>query len=148
MKELIEDIFARVNDKSTAICITTNGMIKKDGKLVMGAGVARLAKDRFIGCDEVLGALVKVRGNIVQQFWNNPCLVSFPTKGNWQDLSTLNRIEQSTIQLLEWSNRNPVYKTIILPQPGTMNGGLQWQDVRPILTKVLTDDKFIVINKE
>lgn len=41
------------------LCITTNGYIKKNGCAVMGAGVAKQARDRFDGLDRLLGEKLK-----------------------------------------------------------------------------------------
>ena len=45
------------------VCITTNGIIKKDNTLVMGAGIALQAKQRFPGVSEILAYMVKSHGN-------------------------------------------------------------------------------------
>ena len=49
----------KVLQKADAICFTSNGIVKKDGKLIMGAGVAKQFRDRFFGLDQESGALVK-----------------------------------------------------------------------------------------
>ena len=149
MIEKIQDIFTDIKQPFTITCITTNGIVKNDGKAVMGAGVAKLIRDKYIGCDEILGKLITVRGNIVQQFLRIPVeLLAFPTKYHFKDNSDLKLIEKSAIELKKWSDNNPQYKKIILPRPGCNNGGLKWEEVKPILSKVLTEDKFIVITNE
>ena len=64
MKELIQDIW---EVKCDFLCITTNGIVKKDGRLVMGAGIAKEARDRCvdINLDLYLGSLVTEHGNHV-----------------------------------------------------------------------------------
>ena len=37
------------------------------------------------------------------------------------------------------------FDTVVLPRPGCGNGGLRWQDVRPLLGLSL-DDRFIVVD--
>jgi hypothetical protein len=112
----------------------------------MGAGVAKLVRDRYVGCDEVLGALIRANGNICQQFLQKPVvLIAFPTKNDYKDNSSLQLIEQSARQLKVWSNEHPEYTRIFLPRPGTGLGGLKWFDVKQILQNILTEDKFITI---
>ena len=48
-----------------AICITTNMSTKRNGKAVMGAGIAKDAKSLFNGIDEDLGALIRDKGSVV-----------------------------------------------------------------------------------
>ena len=78
------------------LCVTTNGEIKKsDGKAVMGAGIAREARDRYKGIDEILAQKLKARGNRVSYLLDLPelgsrvRLLSFPTKGRWKENSIL-----------------------------------------------------------
>jgi len=149
----MQDLFAQIKDPFTATCITTNGIIfeTRDGvtKNVMGAGVAKLVRNKYPGCDEVLGLLILANGNKVQQFLSKPVvLVAFPTKNNWKEDSSLQLIEQSARQLKAWADANPQFTTIVLPRPGTLNGGLIWEDVKPILEKILAEDKFVIIHKE
>jgi len=75
------NIFSLVG-KVDAICITTNGCIKKDGSNVMGKGVAKQARDKWPGLEFALGRLIKDNGNHVQKIINieGTYIVSFPTK--------------------------------------------------------------------
>ena len=153
MREAVQDLFDTIKDPFTATCITTNGVIfeTRDGvtKNVMGAGVAGLVRNRYPGCDEVLGLLILANGNKVQQFLSKPVvLIAFPTKNNWKKDSTLQLIEQSAHQLKEWADNHPQFTTIVLPRPGCHYGGLSWEQVKPILEPILTQDKFLIIHKE
>ena len=49
-----------------AICITTNGFVKKNGEAVMGRGCAAQAKKMLVGVDKALGSAIKRAGNRVQ----------------------------------------------------------------------------------
>lgn len=49
--------------RADAICVTTNGVTRSDGRAVMGAGVARIAADRYPGIDKVLGLQIIAGGN-------------------------------------------------------------------------------------
>jgi len=123
--------------------VTTNGIIKKDGKLVMGAGIALEAKKRYKGIDKWLGRLVKNHGNHVFLYYN---ILSFPTKHNWKDKSDLKLIEQSCQEVLTLVNSFiDKEKTIVLSPVGCGHGGLNFEtQVKPLLEKYL-DDRFVVL---
>lgn len=147
MLERTQDILSQINEPYVATCVTTNAVVKQDGKAVMGAGVAKTIRDMYTGSDVILGALITTYGHKVQQFWITPALVSFPTKDHFKHKSNIYQIRRSAKELYEWANLNNQYLTIILPRPGCNNGGLNWLDVKPILESILVDDRFVVIDK-
>lgn len=125
--------------------ITTNGTVKKNGECVMGRGCAKEAKDKFPELAYVLGGMIKNYGNHVQLIHNR--LYSFPVKHNWYEKADLTLIERSANEL--FNIVDPAYPndeghTIVLPRPGCGNGGLKWEDVKPVLEPIL-DDRFYVI---
>lgn len=131
-----------------AICFTSNGITKKDGKLVMGAGVAKVFRDTFVGIDQEAGTLVKKNGNICQVVRDTFVLgkplsiVAFPTKYHWKDDSDLDLIEKSASELYNMANQYG-WKTVFLPKPGCNNGRLDWNDVKALLQPKL-DNRFII----
>ena len=128
------------------ICITTNGTVKKDGSAVMGRGCALEAREKFRGIDKKLGSLLKVSGNGVYILENfGKCILSFPVKHNWDEMADINLIEKSLKSLVRMVDFYG-WKIVALPRPGCGNGGLNWDDVKPILQKYL-DDRFIIVNK-
>lgn len=137
-----------------AICIPTNGIVKANGKAVMGAGVAKVARDKFTGLDERLGELLRSLGNHVHWLGDEygtfkdfgPELVSFPTKYHWRDPSDINLIRQSCIELVELTNAKS-WKSVWLPPVGCGLGALEWADVSKVLGDVL-DDRFAVVFKD
>ena len=58
-----KDIWDYLNEG--AIGIPTNGFITRNGSGVMGAGLAKQAKDRFLGIEYDLGTLLKTEGKQV-----------------------------------------------------------------------------------
>ena len=46
------------------VCVTTNGIIKSNGELVMGAGCALEFKNRFPKIPKILGDKIKKSGNL------------------------------------------------------------------------------------
>jgi hypothetical protein len=59
--EIEQNIFS-IED-ADAICITTNGFVKRSGAAVMGAGVAKQAKERWRWIDYTLGETIELLGN-------------------------------------------------------------------------------------
>lgn len=153
MKEVYGNMFSKAYlNFADAFCITTNGMIKKDGRCVMGAGIAKTAKELYPGIDLELGTKIKKYGNIVQVIKTlvvndkiKP-IIAFPTKHNWWERSDLKLITESLHQLTALAQRNK-YEKVILPRPGCSNGNRNWlSEVKPIVEKVLFSDRYYIIH--
>lgn len=128
-----------------AVVITTNGFVKKNGRLAMGRGCAREARNMFPNLDLKLGGLVSEHGNDVYGIEGyDTFLFSFPVKHNWWEAADLDLIQKSAMQLssmvddIFWSPDS----TIVMPRPGCGNGRRDWEDVRPCIE--LLDDRFII----
>ena len=134
-------------DGSEGICVTTNGMIRKDGRAVMGAGVAKAFRDRYEGLDYTLAKSLRENGNVVSDLGikEGYHIISFPTKNNWKDNSDINLIEQSAKQLVQLADKLNL-TTVWLPQPGCTNGHLDWETVKKVIEPYL-DDRFIVTSR-
>jgi len=126
------------------IVIPTNGFINKNGKAVMGKGLAYDAKTKFPTLPISLGASLKAMGNHVF-VWKKFGLITFPVKHNWWEIADLNLIEQSAKELASIKFDDKEYP-IYIPLVGCGNGELNEKDVIPILQKYL-DDKFILIKE-
>ena len=139
-----------------AAVVTTNGMVRKDGLAVMGAGIAKYARDNLRGIDSVLGTLLSRNGNhayFLGGFADDhrrerslPATVfvlSMPTKRDWREKSDPYLIRQSAAELVAVADSNRIEK-IYLPAPGCSNGGLDYgRQVRPVIRNIL-DDRFTV----
>lgn len=126
------------------VVITTNGDIRADGANVMGRGVAKEAAIRFPELPMRLGDRLSVSGNKVHSFsqWH---LFTFPVKHHWKTMAVPDLIETSAVllvRLVAALNLNRVY----MVRPGCGNGGLKWDDVRPILNRHL-DERFFVVER-
>lgn len=139
------------NNMKDACLVTTNGVLRRDGKAVMGAGIAKYCRDTFYGVDVMLGAALKKDGNHVYCLgsWQVPeravrfLLFSFPTKEDWKEDSKPNLIRRSCKEMMVQADRHDI-SMVYMPCPGCSNGKLDyWSVVRPILEKEL-DDRFIV----
>ena len=126
------------------ICVTTNGIVKRDGTLVMGAGIAKQARDRVPGIDRALGEGVKAFGNTPMIFntaGSAPHIISLPTKHHWKDKSDLELIVKSISHIAKTMRPTD---TVALTRPGCALGGLNWEStVKPAIEPLL-DDRFTV----
>lgn len=148
----IGDLFNLGRD-AWGICIPTNGTLKTNGELVMGAGVARIAANKYPDLARNLGKKVKASGNHVylgiSRLSTSPYkIISFPTKEHWKNPSTITLIRQSAIELVGFTNQydlNPQLDRVYLPVVGCGLGGLNWDlEVKPVLEEIL-DERFTVI---
>ncbi len=125
--------------------ITTNATIKNNGEIVMGRGCAREAKEKYRHIPTELATVIRLYGNDVH--WFHPeRLFSFPVKHNWWEQADFDLIKKSAYQLNEVA-KYATDKTFLLPKPGCGNGGLRWEDVRPLI-KYLPDNVLIIDFKE
>lgn len=133
-------------------CIPVNAMFRSDGSAIMGAGLAKQARDRFPMIELALGNVmrqVSSQVTIIQSDENNVAYLAFPTKRHWRGSSDLGLIEISTLQLkLAWLKtfENPALppRSVLLPRVGCGEGGLSWEHVKPILERILPERNFIV----
>jgi len=146
---------------SSCVAITTNGCVTKEGKCVMGRGIALQAREMFPGIDRILGQKIKRFGNIpiaIGQFNfrgnkehcrpNKYRIFSFPTKHNWREKSDIKLIEQSARILGALFTRVWGHETMYLVRPGCNNGGLDWEtEVKPVIDPLL-DSHFIIVERE
>ena len=144
------NIFELPDNQSEAVCVTTNGIIKSDGRAVMGAGIAREANERF-NLDLTLAKFLKETGNNVydlgihQNSDSFMHIISFPTKNHWRYKSDLGLIERSAYQLAKLADRMGLTK-VYLPPVGCGNGGRNWDtEVSQLLHSL--DERFVVVFK-
>lgn len=125
--------------------ITTNGKIRQNGRLVMGKGVALQARERYPEIDYTLGKLVTAGGNHVYVL-HEEGIVSFPTKWDWRRQSDIELIKRSAMEL-SYLLRSVlgIEDTVLLPPPGCGNGGLMWEEVKPVIAPLL-DNHYIVVH--
>ena len=134
------------------VVITTNGVRNRYGYAVMGAGVAKQARDRFPGIAKRLGSLLAEHGLQVEALpmgmavgnaseWT---LVAFPTKVHWREPSSLDLIARSAAQLEVLATRHD-WQDVYLPRPGVGNGGLRWEDVLASGALDCLDERFTVV---
>lgn len=129
---------------NSLIGITTNGFVKKNSRCVMGAGVAKQARDRFKDLDLELGIRINLKGNKVYLFWERG-LFTFPVKHNWNEDADLELIEKSCEQLKVMMRLFPE-KRFFLVRPGCLNGSRDWEtEVKPIMLKHFSDQPLTIV---
>lgn len=171
MKEITGNIFSP-DLGADAICVTTNGCLRANGELVMGAGIAQQFAERYPNLPRVLGLAVKDfrykrdyrpylepgdDPNHVYIHWTwdwdggspglsqdpEPLVVSYPTKHDWRYQSDPELIERSARELVKVADYLGL-KKVVLPRPGCGLGGLRWRDVKKVIEPIL-DDRFYII---
>jgi hypothetical protein len=135
-----------VAENYNLVCITTNGVIDSNGLAIMGRGCAGEAAQRYPQVRKLYAERLKLYGHRVQPILDikTGCsLLSFPTKQDWRNPSSLDLIQISAQQLMDYlyyymaQYDRPC--TALLPRPGCSNGQLSWSDVKPVIEPVLDD---------
>lgn len=153
--EADKSIFDIIPDNQSAVCVTTNGVVKSNGCAVMGAGIAKECKDRFPIIQVWLGQKLKYTGNHAYYFTdptlsdNVKHIITFPTKHHWKENSDIELIKQSCMEATEIMDTcKHILTKCYLPKPGCSNGHLDWDTlVKPVISELL-DDRFIVVVRD
>lgn len=141
MKEITGNIWDYY-EKGFHVAITTNGFVKRDGRAVMGAGVAKQAVFRIPDINLVVGTFITNFGSHVM-YSSVYKLLTFPVKHKWFEDADLDLIEQSAIELVKVMKINKI-ANVFMPRPGCGNGRLKWYDVRPLLADKF-DDRITIV---
>lgn len=141
MLETVGDIWEYAS--SSVIVITTNGSLTRDGRAVMGRGVAKQAALRLSGLAGILGGLLAERGSHVFDLGRG--IVTFPVEETAWSQPDLRLIARSARELRQMADRSG-WRRIVVPRPGCGGGGLSWKDVRPLLEPCF-DSRFLVISQ-
>lgn len=141
MIETVGDIWDYA--ETAVIAITTNGSLTRDGRAIIGRGVARQAALRYPWIAEKLGRLLAEQGN---HLFDLGCgIVTFPVEETAWSQPDLRIIARSARELRTLADHSG-WGRIVVPRPGCGGGGLAWQDVKPLLEACL-DQRFLVISQ-
>jgi len=116
------------------IVITTNGVIGKNGKLIMGCGAARQAVQQYPGIDGECAQTIRQRGSFTNGAWVygflsvRPNFGIFQVKHHWKDKADLTLIDRSAAALAEFARQHPELN-IHMNFPGVGAGGLMRGEV-------------------
>lgn len=136
-------------DDSQLFLVTTNSVVT-DGKLVMGAGIALQAQQRFPGIERAFGQAIgsrEVYGLLVSPQWPERKLGAFQTKRHWREKATVAVIQNSVHCLLVWLREHPGVR-VDLAYPGIGHGGLAVEDVEPVISGLPGDVRVWRYSKE
>ena len=135
--------------------VTGNMTIKSNGRLVMGRGIARVARDRFPELDKALGDGVRhalqarILDNdphltynlLVSPYWPARRLGLFQVKDHYAADATVGQITRSCQDLADWIDHVNVHHNfnpaVHLNFPGIGAGHLPIATVKPILDDML-----------
>ena len=108
-------------------------MTKSNGDLIMGAGLALQAAKLYPELPGAIGRWVNRVGNKPGIFeLENRSIISFPTKEDYKDDSTVERVQRSINELIELLQfHKPM--TIAFPKVGCGLGGLDYANVKQLL---------------
>ena len=113
---------------------------------VMGKGIALMFKEVFPDNFRAYAAACKVgkvrTGRVFvterQDLVNGPrWIVNFPTKQHWRSPSRIEWVRDGLADLRQFVNDTGV-RSIALPPLGSGNGGLDWDEVRPMIEDALS----------
>lgn len=115
---------------------------------IMGAGLAKEFKDRFPeyfedykeACDH---GYMKVGRVLIHPMWGyRPKfdIISFPTKHHWKNLSSLEIINAGLLSLVQCIKINYIC-SIAIPALGCGLGGLEWDEVKPLIDGAFSVDE-------
>jgi O-acetyl-ADP-ribose deacetylase (regulator of RNase III) len=113
---------------------------------VMGKGIALQFKRAFPAnfrayaeaCSRGEVRLGEMFTHRVDGLGNPKMIVNFPTKGHWREKSRLRDIEVGLTDLRRTIEQLGI-ESIAVPPLGCGNGGLDWSEVEPLITRVLGD---------
>ncbi len=126
------------------VVVPTNCTLDSEGRLVMGAGLAKLVADRFPDLPSLWAE--KPLGEILFTQPEGRVLIRFATKYHYKDRADLGLIGRSARKLRGVIDQlgfafQPSLFPIYIPQVGCGLGGLDWaEQVYPLLDKIFGDD--------
>lgn len=140
------------------VVVTTNIGWKKNGSNPMGAGVAKIAAEKYPELPGWYGRRCEKYGaDTAVCYYEIGNLFLFPTKPlnesqpwmSWQNDSDTGLIKRSSIQLAKLvevlsDEKGMFMPQVALPMVGCGNGNLSPRDVLPILRTFL-DDRFVLL---
>lgn len=131
-------------DEADLFLITTNSYLRSCGRLTMGAGIAKQARERFRGIDKRMGAAVNQRcghlgiyNTVISSRWPRAKLGLFQVKRHYRNDADLLLIARSVRslkqQLLTCFEETGCTMEVHLNFPGIGHGGLEAEHVLPLL---------------
>ena len=141
--KIIEDSIWNKIDDLDYICITTNSILNSKKELVMGAGIAKEAKNRYPSLPKEFGKKILEKG-YEGKFYGiivYAKFLAFQTKIHYKDNSPLDLVKKSCeyLKIAADLNKNLIFG---LPFPAVTNGGRTYEEILPIVS-ILPDNVYI-----
>jgi O-acetyl-ADP-ribose deacetylase (regulator of RNase III) len=120
---------------------------------VMGKGIALMFKEAFPenyrlyreACQTKNVKVGRVFATERRDFLSGPkWIINFPTKEHWRAPSRIEWIRDGLIDLRRFVEQHKI-RSVALPPLGSGNGGLDWQEVRPLIVESLEPLKDVTI---
>lgn len=117
---------------------------------VMGRGIALQFKQTYpdnykaykSACDKGEVKLGKMFIYSLESLFNPKYIINFPTKNHWKEKSSLESIELGLLDLKKTIIEYKI-KSIAIPPLGCGLGGLNWKEVKSLITKTFDDLKTV-----
>jgi hypothetical protein len=123
-----------------------NGVVRRDGHLVMGAGAAKALAQTYPFLPRVLGRMARstpnmggwhLYGVLATRAAPGLSVGVFQSKGDWKERAELGIIRYSAIVLAKYLEENP--QEVHMAFPGVGLGGLEEDEVLEVLEPTLRD---------
>jgi O-acetyl-ADP-ribose deacetylase (regulator of RNase III) len=110
---------------------------------VMGAGLALAFANKYPECVNGYKAYCKEKllapGKIIlSPLSENKYVLFFPTKDHWKNPSKIEYIQEGLEMFVKNYKKSPI-SSVSFPKLGCGRGGLDWEDVQPIMHEALKD---------
>jgi hypothetical protein len=148
MKYVQGDIWELARELDAWVVIPTNTTIRRDGKAVMGAGLAKEAADRVPHLQEKLSTHI---ARFRERLYVDKPVICLATKRDWRQPSRLEWVEHGCFELVELARVLASvgdHRPILVPKLGCGLGGLNWErQVRPVVDMILEGDRFVLVSQ-
>lgn len=127
-----------VYDQADLFCITTNASLDSENNLVMGAGIAGQAKEKFPGLPDRFGTMLRENGAYQEDepygmlFDEETKIAAFQTKQDWRDDASIKVIAHANVRLFAWLFENEGQE-VHLNYPGIGHGNLSKSVVKKLI---------------
>ena len=142
----IGDMWSEFGTPNTLFVFTANSVVKKNGCLVMGRGIAQAVRDRLVGIDAAFGKMVQMQ-RVPDEFglliisYNGKKIGAFQVKTHYSEAASPVLIKNAANKLAVWANDHPDI-TVNVNYPGIGCGRLPEEVVQPILA-ALPDNVYV-----
>lgn len=132
------NMFSVYRTQGSLWCFTANSVIKNNGCLVMGAGIAKTAAEMQPALPGYFGTKIQNLSDFGLCVHVPSGIAAFQTKRDWKNGSDLELIKMSAQRLMEYLDTNQDgFKKADLAFPGIGHGGLDKADVAAVLEPIL-----------